>query len=409
MDSGLNSKRTRYSMQPSLTLSAKKKCLEKPLTKKFITKNIDELNSDNPFSMTTELQHTELSPQIKIGIKSIKKQNIKQEYTLMKLLRLLGTAYQYLSSYYCSEAIRSFKLLPKSQYNTAWVLIQIARALFESSKYADAEKNYKEAFSLEPYKVEGMEYYSSCLWHLKKQVDLCELSNKVVQITMFAPEVWCVIGNSFSLQRDHETALRFFTRATQIDPSFAYAYTLSGHEHVANHKHDQAKICYQRAMSNDEKHYNAFWGLGNIYMNEEKYDLAIQYFKRAVSINNRSPVLYTYLGITYFKKHQPHEALRMFEQAETLDPHNPLTQYQRATVLVSLKQFGNALELLDDLKKRLPKEAPVHLLIGKINYKLGNKDRALHHFNIAMDLNPKEANVIKSLIDRIENESLVES
>jgi anaphase-promoting complex subunit 3 len=29
----------------------------------------------------------------------------------------------------------------------------------------------------EPYRLEGLEYYSTCLWHQKKQVDLTYLSN----------------------------------------------------------------------------------------------------------------------------------------------------------------------------------------------------------------------------------------
>jgi anaphase-promoting complex subunit 3 len=29
------------------------------------------------------------------------------------------------------------------------------------------------------------------------------------------PECWCVVGNCFSLQKEHETALKFFQRAIQ--------------------------------------------------------------------------------------------------------------------------------------------------------------------------------------------------
>jgi anaphase-promoting complex subunit 3 len=395
-DSSLNSKKSRHSIQPALTLSSKKRQTN---NKKLSSKN----TSDNPFSMTTEVKRSmQLSPQIKIGIKTTK----KQEYTLMKLLGAIGTAYLYLSNYNCTETIKAFKVLPKSQYNTAWVLVHIARALFETNKYTEAEKTYKEAFSLEPYKVEGMEYYSSCLWHLKKQVDLCELSNKVLQITTFAPEVWCVVGNTLSLQKEHENAIRSFNRAAQINPSFAYAYTLSGHEYAASDNFEQASLSYRKAISSDEKHYNAFWGMGSIFMRQEKYDQAIQYFRRAILINSRSPILYTYLGMTYLRKHQHHEAIRWFEQAEKLDPLNSLVQYQKATVLISLNQFENALNTLEELKKRLPKEAPVYVLIGKIHTELGNKSKALLHFNMAIDLNPKETNIIKSLIDKMEVDSL---
>ena len=40
------------------------------------------------------------------------------------------------------------------------------------------------------------------------------------------------MGNCFALRKDHETALKNFQRAVQIDPRVAYAHTLCGHEYV---------------------------------------------------------------------------------------------------------------------------------------------------------------------------------
>lgn len=33
-------------------------------------------------------------------------------------------------------------------------------------------------------------------------------------------QAWCVLGNFFSAQKEHEAALRLFERALQLDPSF---------------------------------------------------------------------------------------------------------------------------------------------------------------------------------------------
>jgi anaphase-promoting complex subunit 3 len=140
------------------------------------------------------------------------------------------------------------------------------------AKYQDAEKMYRKVIQAEPYRLEGLEYYSTCLWHLKKQVELCYLSNHALEKSLFAPETWCVVGNCYSLQKEHETALKFFSRAIQLNTNFAYAHTLCGHEYVANEDFDSAKKCYQRALAADERHYNAWWGLGNINLKQEKFD-----------------------------------------------------------------------------------------------------------------------------------------
>lgn len=170
---------------------------------------------------------------------------------------------------------------------------------------------------------------------------------------------------------------------------------------MANEDFDSAKKCYQRALNADESHYNAWWGLGNICLKQEKFDQAAQFFKQAITINQRSAVLFTYLGMTMHNGNDPHKALEQFEKAENLDPSNPLNKYQKATVLMSLEKYNEALQVLLELMAQVPKEAPIHIVIGKIYKKLGNVDKALQHFTKALDLDPKDTNMVKSLIDKI--------
>lgn len=138
---------------------------------------------------------------------------------------------------------------------------------------------------LEPYRLEGLEYYSTCLWHNKETHALVHLSNFALQKSLFAPETWCVVGNCYSLQKEHETALKFFGRAIQLNQNFSYAHTLSGHEFVANEDFDNGIKCYREAIKADETHYNAWWGLGNIALKQEKFSDAHHHFAKAAEIN----------------------------------------------------------------------------------------------------------------------------
>lgn len=122
--------------------------------------------------------------------------------------------------------------------------------------------------------MEGLEVYSSTLWKLHQKVELTYLSQQVVEFDRKCPETWCVVGNCFSLQKDHEAAIKFFQRAFQIDPSFTYAYTLIGHEYVSNDQFDKAAECFRNAIRIDDRHYNAWSGLAYVYFREEKFDLA---------------------------------------------------------------------------------------------------------------------------------------
>lgn len=158
-----------------------------------------------------------------------------------------------LSLYNCQDAINIIKTLPYSHQKSGYVLSILGRCYFELTKYKESEKEYNEALKIEPARLEGLEYFSSCLWHLKDQYKLCSLANHALEQSHFCPETWIVVGNCYSLQKEHELAVKFFNRAIQLDNTMSYAYTLSGHEFVENESYSQAKSCYEQAVSYDDR------------------------------------------------------------------------------------------------------------------------------------------------------------
>lgn len=108
---------------------------------------------------------------------------------------------------------------------------------------------------------QGMDVFSTVLWHLRKEVELSHLAQDATDLDRLAPQTWCIMGNCFSLQREHETALKCFTRALQLDPAFTYAYTLRGHELFANEDFDEAIKSYRQATRINHRHYNAWCGV----------------------------------------------------------------------------------------------------------------------------------------------------
>ena len=57
---------------------------------------------------------------------------------------------------------------------------------------------------------------------------------QIVETNQQCSEAWCIVGNCYSSQKDHESAVSFFERAIRIHLTFVHAYTLLGHEHVYN-------------------------------------------------------------------------------------------------------------------------------------------------------------------------------
>lgn len=308
---------------------------------------------------------------------------------LLDLCKRFGCGYFALSQFHCQEALEIYKGLSRAQQDTPWVMAQIGRAHYEQAQYADAEIYYKRIRQVAPTRFEDMEIYSTILWHLKKETDLAFLAHELIESSWSSPQAWCALGNSWSLARDHEQALRCFKRATQLNPKFAYAFTLQGHEHVANEEYDKALTSYRQGMVADPRHYNAQYGVGRVYDKLGNYDKALSHFSSASKINPTNAVLICCIGTVLEKQKQPRHALTYFTQATDLAPRSALTRFKKARALMSLGELDLALKELMILKDLAPDEAMVHFLLGRLYKSLREKGLAVRHFTVALNLDPK--------------------
>jgi len=334
------------------------------------------------------------------------------------MILCIARAFGLLHNYEGKEALEELELLEPHQRNTPAVLAMIGRAHFEMADYKAAEESFKAARAIDPFCPEALDSYSTTLWHLKKELELSYLAKESVQDNRLCPQAWCVVGNCFSLQRDHDTAIKFFNRAVQLDPNYSIGYTLCGHEHSANEDYDRALACFRNAIRTDERNYKAWFGLGNVYQRQEKFEMAEYHFKRAIEINPHSSVLHCWLGIVLDERieRENHEdrleqlelPLAELQKAITLDPNNPIARFKHAKVLMALSRDEEAVEELVGLLESAPKEAEILLQLGRAYKKLGDPQKAMLQFMMAWDLDPRNSNHIKSEMEKLENPTMME-
>ncbi|XP_006657144.3 cell division cycle protein 27 homolog B isoform X1 [Oryza brachyantha] len=322
---------------------------------------------------------------------------------LLTLLRTLGEGYRFSCLFKCQEALEVYRKLPEPQFNTGWVLCQVGKAYFELVNYLEADRFFELAHRLSPCTLEGMDIYSTVLYHLNEEMRLSYLAQELVSIDRLSPQAWCAVGNCFALRKDHETALKNFQRAVQLDSRVAYAHTLCGHEYSALEDYENSIKLYRSALQVDERHYNAWYGLGVVYLRQEKFEFAEHHFRRAFQINPCSSVLMCYLGMALHALKRNEEALEMMEKAIFADKKNPLPKYQKALILLGLQKYPEALDELERLKEIAPHESSMYALMGKIYKQLNILDKAVFCFGIALDLKPPAADValIKSAMEKV--------
>ena len=299
------------------------------------------------------------------------------------------------------EALDILLSLPIQYLSNGWIQVQIANCYFENSNYLKAIHHYQLAQYYSPYVVAGMEYFSSSLWQLRRRDELSALAHQLHALAPYAVQTCIATGNVFSLEKDHEAALKFFQKALQIDPFNAYVHTLAAHEFVFNEDLDKAFVSYRHALRLNERLYNAWYGMGNIYLHQEKFKMAVYHFQRAVQIHPSNSVLFCHLGMAYKANKEFEVAVEVLQRAASLEHVPSHARFQLANALLSLNRYDQAVGQLESLLRFAPKEAAVYFLLGKVHLHLGNNVKAMTLFNIALDLDPKDNNQVKSQIEKL--------
>ncbi|ORX82578.1 TPR-like protein, partial [Basidiobolus meristosporus CBS 931.73] len=320
---------------------------------------------------------------------------------ILGLLRKIGQSLVYLCSYKCEKALDAYSQLPTSQFNTGWVLSCVGKAYFELAKYKEAEEKFEQMRLVEPYRLDGLETYSATLWHLQKEVDLSHLGHELMDIDRDSPQTWFAVGNCYSLRQEHQSAIRCFKRAIQLDPRMAYGHTLCGHEYVSIEEYEDALTHFRHALRLDPNHYNAWYGMGTIALKTDDFTTAKYYFSKAVGINPTNSVLLCCVGTVLEKSGKPAEAIRWYQAAEKYNPESPLPKLKIAKTLIVLERFEEALPLLRQLKETYPHETSIRFLVGQTLKKLGSISEALMEFTKALDMDCKNSNTIKDAIDNL--------
>ncbi|KAG1754442.1 hypothetical protein EDB19DRAFT_1902589 [Suillus lakei] len=319
------------------------------------------------------------------------------------LLRRFARATRALSKYDCYSCLMELDQIPLAHQQSSWVLAMVGRAHYERLEYASAERAFRAARALEPYRLGDMEVYSTLLWHLQQNVQLSYLAQELMNINPRSPQAWIAVGNLFSLQKERSQALTCFRRAAEMDPSCAYAYTLSGHESI-DEDLDKAIGFFQTALRADPRHYNAWYGLGTCYLRMSKIRLAEYHYRKALEIHPNNAVLLGCVGMAVERRGDKVAAHSLFDQAVRVAPDNALVRYRRAKILISMKRYAEALEDLLQLRDSSPEESNVVFQIAKVYRLTGDEVKSAHWLAIARDTSPKSVNKLKKLIDTVKDE-----
>uniref|UniRef100_A0A0G4I9D2 Uncharacterized protein n=1 Tax=Chromera velia CCMP2878 TaxID=1169474 RepID=A0A0G4I9D2_9ALVE len=324
---------------------------------------------------------------------------------LSSLLISFGSVLRAVHSYAWEEGLSVLDAMGERRRNSLWCREMRGRLLHERGDCKGAAAEFEKILEADPGRVEIFAPYSTALWHLSDQARLTFLSRGAVSDFRGESDSWVAIGNCFSLQREHETAIKFFRRALQINEKNAYAYTLIGHEYKASEKFDDALASYRTASELDPRQYNCYWGSGAIHFGRESFLQAKAFFLKALSLHPTQATIRCSLGTVLHALGDTLTALQAYEQAAALKPEEPITYILRAEVLQREERWEESLADLRKFSELDPSNGACHKMLGGVYKRLNQPGLAFCHYSSALALtkDSKEQHTIRRLIEKLKD------
>ena len=139
---------------------------------------------------------------------------------------------------------------------------------------------------------------------------------------------------------------------------------------------------YERASKVDPSYADAQNNIGTIWYQRKKYGRAIKAYKKAINIRSDMAVLHSNLGYAYFGEKKYQEAISSFRQALALDPQ--LFEHNGS-------RSGSILQ-----DRSVSDRGRFYFLLAKSFAEAGNLERCLIYLRKAKDEGYKELSSVKS-------------
>ena len=196
-------------------------------------------------------------------------------------------------------------------------------------------------------------------------------------------------------EEDFDTAKRMYTKAIEIDPSYAMSYVGLGNLYeyrfvIFDRDHDLKVMLrnFQKAYELAPNMAECNAGLGWYHFYLQDIDNAYYYYKRAFDINPNNPsvsfnIASFFRSIGLFKK-----AINYYSRAIELDPSDSIYRRLRATSYRHIGEYERSIADIEEIRRMYPKDLNLILAQARVLIFMKRLDEAEEMINEVELANP---------------------
>jgi tetratricopeptide (TPR) repeat protein len=201
------------------------------------------------------------------------------------------------------------------------------------------------------------------------------------------------LGNAFQKKGDLDEAINAFQTALGLNPNLVDAHYNLGVALLEKGQLDQAINSFRKALQLNSNLYDAYYNLGNAYRDKGQLDEAISSYQKAIQLNPNFAPGYCNLGSVLQQKGLPEEAIISYQRAIRHNPDFAEAHYNLGNVFLQDKgQVDEAISCYQKALQIKPDYPDALINLGVALKNKGQVDEAIIRYQKALQITPDNGN-----------------
>ena len=256
---------------------------------------------------------------------------------------------------------------------------------------ASAEKDLKEAISLQPKSTNLILNYANLLWRTNRRQESLKMYKHALDIEPNDPAALSALGYLSRELGDDKAAEAYFNRLAQAHPDDYVPYLALGDMYTARREFKRAQASYEKAHQLNPSNALVFAGGINSALEGHSFPTAKSWLDRADAkiLDNPQVMREHERYLTMTGKYQ--ESAQLGYKVIQKLPRDPEAPVYLAYDLLFLNRYDDAMAIVRKFDSVLPKDRDLPLIAGYVHTHYGQYQEALQDFTRALQRDPTMA------------------
>lgn len=314
-------------------------------------------------------------------------------------------AYNHLGSIYATKkdyqkSISIYKRGLQVDPNHPILQYNLARSYVATNADLDAFKAFEAALRAKPSWKDAVKEYSALLNKYSRTKESCEVIQKAINLYPTDGHLYYLLGKSFLVQTDYESAVKSFEKAISLDKTNPSYYEKLIFAYEREQKYDEGLEVAEKGIELFPNNIKIMREKVHLLFSAKKLNTGASVLKNLSELTTRDPHVKDLMGQYYICCDNKKNVALCFDKIKKLNPSYQNYLYNAAYRYIQVEKYEEAVKCLKVFSASQQKNPLPLILLARIEEFKNNYESAIEILKKALSINPN-LNLAKEGISRL--------